>query len=69
MHRDHRHLLQRAAAGGLLSTSRLLGQTLGASLVGVVLTLGAGLGPAPLLVAAALAVLAGLCSVVRLRAQ
>ncbi|MFV0625129.1 MFS transporter [Sphingomonas sp. ac-8] len=58
-----------AAAGGLLSTSRLLGQTLGASLVGVVLALGAGLGPAPLLAAAALAVLAGLCSLVRLRAH
>lgn len=56
-----------AAAGGLLSTSRLLGQTLGASLVGVVLALGAGLGPAPLLAAAALAVLAGGCSLARLR--
>ncbi|GAA0735257.1 MFS transporter [Sphingomonas japonica] len=56
-----------AAAGGLLSTSRLLGQTLGASMVGLVLALGLGLGPTPLLIAAALALVAGLCSVVRLR--
>lgn len=57
-----------AAAGGLLSTSRLLGQTLGASLVGVMLALGLGLGPIPLIAAAGFAALALLCSFARLRA-
>jgi DHA2 family multidrug resistance protein-like MFS transporter len=54
-----------AAAGGLLSTSRLSGQTLGAAMVGVLLTAGLGLGPAPMLVACALSVVAALCSLVR----
>jgi DHA2 family multidrug resistance protein-like MFS transporter len=54
-----------AAAGGLLSTSRLLGQTLGAVTVGILLASGAGLGPAPLFVAMALAVVAALCSLAR----
>lgn len=56
-----------AAAGGLLSTARLLGQTLGASTVGVMLALGLGLGPVPLFVAAGFAAVALLCSFIRLR--
>jgi DHA2 family multidrug resistance protein-like MFS transporter len=54
-----------AAAGGLLSTSRLLGQTLAAVTVGILLAGGAGLGPTPLFVAVALAVVAALCSLAR----
>jgi DHA2 family multidrug resistance protein-like MFS transporter len=54
-----------AAAGGLLATSRLFGQTLGAALVGVLLSLGLGLGPTPMLIAVALAVVAAACSVMR----
>jgi DHA2 family multidrug resistance protein-like MFS transporter len=56
-----------AAAGGLLSTSRLLGQTMAAVVVGVLLAGGLGLGPTPLFVACALAVLAALCSMARYR--
>ncbi|HYD23314.1 MAG TPA: MFS transporter, partial [Croceibacterium sp.] len=56
-----------AAAGGLLSTSRLLGQTMAAVTVGILLAGGAGLGPAPLFVACALAVVAALCSLARFR--
>ena len=56
-----------AAAGGLLSTSRLLGQTMAAVTVGILLAGGAGLGPTPLLVSAALAVVAALCSLARFR--
>lgn len=56
-----------AAAGGLLSTSRLLGQTLGATLIGILLAAGQGLTPAPLLFGVALAGVAALCSLVRLR--
>lgn len=55
-----------ASAGGLLSTSRLLGQTLGASLVGAVLSLGLGLSPLSLMLAAGLALAAALASLVRL---
>jgi DHA2 family multidrug resistance protein-like MFS transporter len=54
-----------AAAGGLLSTSRLLGQTLAAVSVGILLATGAGLGPIPLFVSCALAVVAALCSLAR----
>ena len=54
-----------AAAGGLLSTSRLLGQTLAAVSVGILLAMGAGLGPVPLFVSVALAVVAALCSLAR----
>ena len=57
-----------AAAGGLLSTSRLFGQTIGAAVVGVILSLGLGLGPVPALAAAAFALLAGVCSAWRFRA-
>jgi DHA2 family multidrug resistance protein-like MFS transporter len=56
-----------AAAGGLLSTSRLLGQTMAAVVVGILLATGAGLGPTPLLVSCALAVVAALCSLARFR--
>jgi DHA2 family multidrug resistance protein-like MFS transporter len=56
-----------AAAGGLLSTSRLLGQTLAAVTVGILLAGGAGLGPTPLFVSVALAVVAALCSLARFR--
>jgi DHA2 family multidrug resistance protein-like MFS transporter len=56
-----------AAAGGLLSTSRLLGQTMAAVVVGILLTTDAGLGPTPLLVSCALAVVAALCSLARFR--
>ena len=56
-----------AAAGGLLSTSRLLGQTVAAVVVGILLAAGAGLGPIPLLVSCALAVVAALCSIARFR--
>jgi len=55
-----------AAAGGLISTTRMVGQTLGATLVAALLALGLGNGPAPALVAAALALVAGLCSVARM---
>lgn len=56
-----------AAAGGLLSTSRLLGQTMAAVVVGILLATGAGLGPTPLMVSCALAVVAALCSLARFR--
>jgi len=56
-----------AAAGGLLSTSRLLGQTMAAVTVGILLAGGAGLGPVPLFVSCALAVVAALCSLARFR--
>lgn len=56
-----------AAAGGLVSTVRLIGQTTGATLVAALLAIGVGSGSTPALVAAGLAVVAGLCSVARLR--
>lgn len=56
-----------AAAGGLLSTGRLLGQTLAASMVGVLLAMNVGQGSAPILLAGGLALLAALCSLVRFR--
>ena len=56
-----------AAAGGLVSTVRLAGQTTGATVVAGLLALGVGQGFVPPLVAAGLAVVAGLCSVARLR--
>ena len=55
-----------AAAGGLISTNRLIGQTLGATMVAALLALGLGGGPVPALVAAGLAFFAGLCSLARL---
>ena len=56
-----------AAAGGLISTVRLLGQTTGATLVALLLALGVGAGRVPPLVAVGLAAVAGLCSLARLR--
>lgn len=58
---------QRAAsAGGLISTTRLTGQTVGATLVAALLAMGLGEGPVPPLVSTALAVIAGICSLARL---
>lgn len=57
------------AAGGLTSTTRMIGQTAGATLIAALLALGFGGGRVPPLVAAGLAVVAGLCSVARLRPQ
>jgi MFS transporter, DHA2 family, multidrug resistance protein len=57
-----------ASAGGLISTTRLTGQTLGATLLAALLSVGVGGGPVPALLAAGLALLAGICSVARLRA-
>ncbi|MEH3104555.1 MAG: MFS transporter [Sphingomonas phyllosphaerae] len=56
-----------AAAGGLVSTVRLVGQTTGATLVAGLLALGVGAGATAPLVAAGLAVVAGMCSLARLR--
>jgi DHA2 family multidrug resistance protein-like MFS transporter len=55
-----------ASAGGLISTARMVGQTLGATLVAALLSLGMGSNRAPPLLAAALATLAGALSVARL---
>ena len=54
-----------AAAGGMLSTSRLLGQTLGAAMIGVLLAAGMGTGPAPMAAAIVLCVLAAACGLTR----
>lgn len=56
-----------AAAGGLVGTVRLAGQTTGATLVAALLAIGVGSGRVPALVAAGLALVAGLCSLARLR--
>ncbi len=56
-----------AAAGGLVSTVRLTGQTTGATLVAALLALGVGAGSVPPFAAAGLALIAGLCSIARLR--
>ena len=56
-----------AAAGGLVSTVRLAGQTAGATTVAALLALNIGEGRVPPLVAAGLALVAGLCSLARLR--
>ena len=55
-----------AAAGGLISTTRMVGQTLGATLFAALLAEGLGSGRTPALVAAGLALIAGLCSLSRL---
>ncbi|MDB5693679.1 MAG: transporter [Alphaproteobacteria bacterium] len=55
-----------ASAGGLLATTRLTGQTLGATVVAFLLALGDGGGPIPALVSSGLALVAGLCSIARL---
>jgi DHA2 family multidrug resistance protein-like MFS transporter len=56
-----------ASAGGLVSTTRLVGQTMGATGVATMLALGFGRTPWPAFVAGCLTILAGLFSVSRLR--
>ncbi len=56
-----------AAAGGMVSTTRLVGQTVGATLVAALLASGLGGGSVPALAAAGMALVAGLCSLARLR--
>jgi MFS transporter, DHA2 family, multidrug resistance protein len=56
-----------ASAGGLISTTRLAGQTLGATLFAALLSLGVGGDLVPALAAAGLALVAGMCSAARLR--
>ena len=56
-----------AAAGGLVSTIRLAGQTSGATVVALLLQLGVGAGRTPPMVAIGLALIAALCSIARLR--
>jgi DHA2 family multidrug resistance protein-like MFS transporter len=56
-----------ASAGGMLSTTRLTGQTLGATIVAALLASSLGSNHVPALIAAALALLAGVCSAARLR--
>jgi DHA2 family multidrug resistance protein-like MFS transporter len=55
-----------AAAGALFSTLRGAGQTLGATIIATLLALGSGTNPTPALVAAVLALIAGVCSVAAL---
>ena len=55
------------AAGGLVSTIRMIGQTAGATTVAALLAIGVGGGAVPPYVAAGLALIAGICSVARLR--
>ncbi|WP_293975714.1 MFS transporter [Sphingomonas sp.] len=56
-----------ASAGGLVSTTRLVGQTMGATGVATVLALGFATSHVPAMLAAGLAIVAGLCSIARLR--
>lgn len=56
-----------AAVGGLISTNRMVGQTLGATVLAALLAFGLGQGRVPAFVAMALAIVAGVCSVARLR--
>ncbi len=56
-----------AAAGGLFTTSRMLGQATGATLVAALLALKLGDGPLPAIVAMCLAVVAGVISIASLR--
>jgi DHA2 family multidrug resistance protein-like MFS transporter len=56
-----------ASAGGLVGTTRLMGQTLGATLLAALLASGIGHGAAPALTAAGLALIAMVCSLARLR--
>lgn len=55
-----------ASAGGLISTTRLTGQTLGATLIAALLSMGMGGGRVPACVAASLAAVVGLLSLSRL---
>lgn len=56
-----------AAAGGLISTTRMVGQTTGATLVAALLAVGIGTGWGTPLVSAGMALIAGICSLARLR--
>jgi DHA2 family multidrug resistance protein-like MFS transporter len=56
-----------ASAGGLISTTRLMGQTMGATGVAALLALGLGTRPTPAVIAAGLTMVAGALSVARLR--
>jgi DHA2 family multidrug resistance protein-like MFS transporter len=58
-----------ASAGGLISTTRLTGQTLGATLVAALLAWKLEATSAPCLIGAGLLVIAGLCSIARLRPE
>ena len=58
-----------ASAGGLISTNRLLGQTLGATVIAALLSIGHGADGVPALVAAALAAASCLCSLARIPRQ
>jgi len=55
-----------ASAGGLISTARLTGQTLGATILAALLAFGIGEARGPALAASALAILAGIGSLARL---
>jgi len=59
-------LARAASAGGLISTNRLVGQALGGTLLAGLLALGHGSDSTPAMIGAALALLAGICSVARL---
>lgn len=54
-----------AAAGSMLSTTRMLGQTVASATVGLLLASGLGQGPVPMLLACGLCVLAALSSLAR----
>jgi len=56
-----------AAAGALATTLRGAGQTLGATTVAALLAAGVGIGPIPALIAAALSIVAGTCSLAALK--
>ena len=56
-----------AAAGGLIATTRMLGQTSGATMAAALLAMGVGASLTPPLIAAGLAFVAGGCSLARLR--
>jgi DHA2 family multidrug resistance protein-like MFS transporter len=55
-----------AAAGGMIVSTRLAGQTLGSTVAALLLSVGLGGGGKPALVAAIFTVAAGLCSIARL---
>ncbi len=56
-----------ASAGGMISTTRLTGQTLGATIVAALLAAQFGSSYVPALIAAGLALTAGICSAARLK--
>jgi len=58
-----------ASASGLISTNRLLGQTLGATVLAALLDMGHGADRVPAIIAAVLAGAAAICSMARIRHQ